>query len=150
MRSLHLPPCGGASRAGHARSRAERLRARVMHGALRVPSLALDCRAGSSRSPGSLYLRALYARAEPSCSAAFTCMRPAELCALGLRLTIAGALDATSRRRSSMACLQGVQVVRLSLRCLVAPGSWCRQREDQIVAGVVPESRRRAQTPRGQ
>ena len=84
------------------------------------------------------------------CSAAFMCMRPAELCTLGLRLTIAGALDATSRRRSSMACLQGVQVVRLSLRCLVAPGSWCRQREDQIVAGVVPESRRRAQTPRGQ
>lgn len=64
------------------------------------------------------------------CSAAFTCMRPAELCALGLRLTIAGALDATSRRRSSMACLQGVQVVRLSLRCLVAPGSWCRRIED--------------------
>ena len=66
----------GFTRRSCTRSRAEGLRARVMHGALRVPSLALDCRAGSSRSPGSLYLRALYARAEPSCSAAFTCMRP--------------------------------------------------------------------------
>jgi hypothetical protein len=37
---------------------------------------------------------ALYARAELSCSAAFACMRPAELYALGLRQIIAGAPDA--------------------------------------------------------